>query len=197
MQVVGGVPSDDTDITLDLVASYLPDALAAAAKANYIESVRLDGVAYVNSGFYWTFSDLPITKDNSDDFLYELTLPHIPVGVGRNEGVATLQFKKNNHTSYTAIPLSINQVGYRTSLRKSSNKIYYWPEGQKLKIETPILLNQYTGTVRMISGGIGDLDSEINVPQDYFPQIAEYVSKNLILERNQPQDTANDGAENK
>jgi hypothetical protein len=193
-QIAGGIPTDDMEITPNLVASYLPDAIAAAAKASYIENIKIDGVGFVNNGFYATFSGLTITKDETDDFQYSLTLPEIPVGISRNEGIATLQFKKNGQTSYTGIPLSINQWGYRKGIRPIQNKITYLPEGRNVKIETTLPLNTYTGTVRMISGGTSDMNAEINVPAEWIPMMSEYILKSLMIEKNNPQDTANDGA---
>lgn len=192
--VHGGIPTDDSEITNNLVNSWLGDAIAAAAKANYVESIKLDGVAYVNNGFYSTFSGIVVTKDPTDDFQYAIDLPQMPIGIGRNEGIATLQFKKDGQASYTAIPLSVNQWGYRKGIRPIQNKITFLQEGSSVKIETTIPLNSFTATVRMISGGdSNDLNSDINVPQEWFPMMAEYIAKNLMIERNNPKDEANDG----
>lgn len=195
-QIYGGQPSDDSDITINLVNNWLGDAISTAAKANYLESIKIDGISYVNNSFYTTFTGLSITKDNTDDFLYNLTLPEIPLGIGKNEGVATLQFYAAGQTSYTAVPLSLNQVTYKSLIRKIPNKITYWPEGNVLRIESVLPLWTYTGRVKMISGGDStNLDSIINVPQEYFPMMVEYISKMLMMERAQPQDSANDGVD--
>ena len=193
-QVANVFPSDDFTITNNLVNSWLGDAIAAAAKASYTESIRMDGVAYLNNGFYTTFSGIAVSKDTTDDFQYTLQLPQLPVGIGANEGIASLKFKKSGQTSYDAVPLTINQVGISQGSRKIQNKIIYYQEGRDLKVRSTVILSAYTATVRMVSGGISsDLNSEINVPQEWFPMMVEYISKALRIENAQKADVANDG----
>lgn len=46
----------------------------------------------------------------------------------------------------------------------------------------------------MISAGDStDLNSELNVPSDYFPVMVEYIKQQLMFERSVPVDGANDG----
>lgn len=193
-QIYGDFWTDDAGITINLVNSWLPDAIGAAAKQNYVESIKLDGVAYVNNSFYSTFKDLPVTVDDSEEFCYSVELPQVPYGLGKNEGVSTLRFKKNGKISNPAIPLSINQWAYRSGMRKIPNAILYCPEGDVLKVESVLILTQYTANVTMVSPGLGtDMNSEIHVPEEYFIMITEYVGKMLMTERAQKQDTSNDG----
>ena len=77
-QVYGGQPTDDSEITPNLVNSFINDGIALAAKQNYIESIKMDGVAYVNNGFSTTFSGIAITSDTTNNLGYKLTLPQIP-----------------------------------------------------------------------------------------------------------------------
>lgn len=191
-QIYNGPASDDATITLELINLYLNDAIGFAVKENYKESIATDGVGYINNSFYATFKGIAITKN--DDGTYKLTLPQIPFGVGKNEGVATLQFKKDNEVSQTAIPLSLNQVGYAFNMRPVQDKILYWTENQYAYVKTTLPLYQFTATVRMISSGVStDLDATINVPDDYFGLIVEYIKKQVFFERQQPLDTNNDG----
>jgi hypothetical protein len=196
-QIYGGMPSDDAQITYSLVNLWMGDAIAVAAKQNYTESIKLDGVAYVNNSFYTTYKEIAITED--ENFVYRLTLPQIPVGIGANEGVATLQFKgEEGQVSLPAIALSQRQKAYYQSLRPIPNKILYYNEGKYIYAISTIELYRYTATVTMVSGGDStDLDSTINVPDDYFPVIVEYVKAQLLLEKAQPQDLSNDGVDNK
>lgn len=198
-QVYGGFPTDDAQISDNLVNSWLQDATAYAAKMCYADSVKLDGVAYVNNSFYATFSGLEITADDTINFGYKLTLPDIPPGLGRNEGIGTLQLKdENGFVSLPAIPLSLNQVGYADSMPPISNKILYWNEGKLLKMKSTLQLWDYEGIVRMVSAGDKtDLNSEINVPGDYFPFMVEYVQKQLQMMRRMPQDLVNEGNDTK
>ena len=126
--IYNGLPTDDATITIPVINLWINDGLAAAAKKNYAESLQIEGVAYINNSFYTTYKGLTITPDESQ--IWKFTLPQIPLGLGRNEGISTVQFKADGKVSFTAIPLSQNQVGYADTLRAVPNKIFYWNEGQ-------------------------------------------------------------------
>ena len=191
--VYGEQVSDDANITDNLVNQYLTDAIGIVAKTNYIDSIKLDGVAYVNNAFYTTFKNIAITED--EPLVYKIALPSFPIGIGRNEGIASLRFKDSDgHISLDAIPLNINQVSYSNSLPKAPNKVYYYNIGDEIFVETPIDLYNYTAIIRMISGSDSEsLSSVLNVPSEYLQQIIEYVSKLLMMSRQMPQDDKNDG----
>jgi hypothetical protein len=140
---------------------------------------------------------LEIAAETVDNVTYSVVLPVIPYGIGKNEGVATLQFVGDKKTSQTAIPLSMNQVAYIEQLRPIQNKIVYWIEGENIYIKSSIPLTSYRATVRMISGGDStDLTSTLIVPDDYVPFIVEYIRGQLAFERSRPIDTSNDGVDN-
>lgn len=197
--IYNGQPSDDSNITVGLVNNCLGDALAIAAKQNYVEAIKMDGVAYVNNSFYTTYSGIAITTDDTDNLCYKLTVPMIPLGLGKNEGISKIQFKDDNgFVSLTAIPLSANQTQYADSMKPIPNKILYWNEGQTVRFKSTLPMYEYTAIVRMVSGGDPtDLDSTINVPDDYFGAITEYIKAQLLLEKAQPADQSNDGTDNK
>jgi hypothetical protein len=198
MQIYGEKPTDDSEITDNLVNIYLNDAIGLAAKTCYKEAIQLDGVAYVNNGFYCTFSGLVISADDTDNLCYKLILPEIPTGIGRNEGMAELRIKDTNgFTSLPVIPVSINEWGYADSMRPIPNKILALQEGNLVRMKTSLILTGYTGTTKLISGGVSsDLNSELILPPDYFPIITQYIREQLILERSIPVDGTNDGQDN-
>lgn len=190
--IYNGLPTDDATITIPVINLWINDGLAAAAKKNYAESLQIEGIAYVNNSFYTTYKGLAITPDEFE--IWKFTLPQIPLGLGRNEGISTVQFKADGKVSFTAIPLSQNQVGYADTLRAVPNKIFYWNEGQTVYVKSAIQMNNYTATVRMVSGGnSSDLDSVLNIPDDYVADVIGYVVKFLMTERSQPLDLTNDG----
>jgi len=196
-QIYNGQPSDDSSITYNLVNQWLNDAIGLAAKKNYTDGIQMDGIAYVNNSFYTTFKDLTVELGNIDNVTYSIDLPQIPVALGKNEGIATLQFVKDKLASQTAIPLSINQVAYIDNLRPIQNKILYWTEGKNIYAKSLIPLTAYTANVRMVSGGDStDLNSTLIVPDDYVPMIVEYIKGQLAFERSRPIDTSNDGVDN-
>lgn len=194
-QVYNGQPPSDATITNNLVNKYINEALAISAKQNYIESLKLDGVAYVNNGFYTTFKGLAITEDEL--FLYKITLPQMPLGIGRSEGVSSLKFKIDaNEVSFPAIPLSEDQKGYYRSMRTVPNKLLYYQEGSNLFVISVISLIPYTAIVTMISGGDeNDLESELNIPAEWYPTMNDYILKQLLTERNIKKDLVSDGTE--
>jgi len=195
-QIYNGQPSDDSSITFNLVNQWLNDAIGVAAKKNYTDSIQMDGVAYVNNSFYTSYSSLTITQ--VDNTTFKFTLPQIPVALGKNEGIATLQFSNSKTpTSFGAVPLSMNQVGYQDTLRPIQNKVVYWPQGQEVYMSTGIPLTAYKANVRMVSGGdSSDLNSTLIIPDDYVPVMVEYIKAQLAFERSRPIDTSNDGVDN-
>lgn len=197
-QIYGGMPTDDAEITVNLISSYLDDAIGAAAKQNYIESIKLDGVSYVNNSFYSTFKGLSISSDSSENFLYSMVLPQVPVGLGKNEGISSIRFNKLGDVSKTAIPLSQNQWAYRDTFKRIPNKIVYCNDGDVVKFDTTIQLFTYTANVIMISAGLSsDLTATIHVPADYFSAIVSYVRDQLVFERKMVTEEVNDGKEQK
>lgn len=195
--IYGGAPSDDAQITIGLVNNILNDAIAAAAAANYNDSVKIQGVESVANSFYTTYSGIAVTAEGN--FIFKFELPDIPVGLGTNLGVASVRFSDGKLLSFDAIPLSINQVAYTRGRRQIPNKIPYWTEGKYGYVESPQYnLTNTTAVVRMISGGDStDLTSQINVPPDYFPIMDDYIIKKLAIHQAQPQDSQNDGVDNK
>ena len=196
-QIYNGQPSDDSNITYNLVNQWLNDAIGAVVKKNYTDNIQMDGVAYVNNSFYTTFTNIEINAESVDTVTYSIDLPIIPYALGRNEGVAMLQFVGDKKTSQTAIPLSMNQVAYIEQLRPIQNKILYWVEGKNIYVKSSIPLTQYKATLRLISGGDStDLNSTLIVPDDYMPMVIEYIKGQLAFEKSRPIDTSNDGVDN-
>lgn len=196
-QIYGDYIPQDSSITVNLVNTYLNDAVAVAAKQCYKEAIQMEAVGYVNNSFYSTFKNISVSKD--ENFLWRVTLPQIPVGIGKDEGVASLKFKSSDgKISLDCIPLSMNERGFYQGQRRIPNKTLYYSEGVYLYAISTILLTEYTATVTMISGGDStDLTSIINVPDDYFPVIVEYIKAQLGFERAQAKDQANDGTDTK
>lgn len=196
-QIYNGQPSDDSNITYGLVNQWLNDAIGVAAKKNYTDNIQMDGVSYINNSFYTTFKNLDIYAETVDNVTYRVDLPSIPVALGRDEGVATLQFVGDKKTSQTAIPLSMNQVAYQELLRPIQNKIAYWIEGNNIYVKSSIPLTSYKATLRMVSGGDStNLDSTLIVPDDYMPVVIEYIKAQLVFEKSRPIDSSNDGIDN-
>lgn len=195
-QLYNGFQTDDSTITDNLINSWIPDAVGLAARKNYTDNFQLEGIGFNNNSFYSKFKGLTITAD--ERFLWKATLPEIPVGIGATEGVSTVVFKDSRNTvSYPAVVLSENQVTIQRQMRPIPNKIMCYPEGGYLYIISSILMNNYTATITMISGGDAtDLDSVLNVPSDYYPLMVQYIQQQLMIERKNTPDNQNDGKDN-
>lgn len=193
-QIYNGQPSDDASITVGLVNNYLNDAIALAAQANYKNNLAIDGISYVNNSFYTIYKSLSVSQD--EQFLWKITLPEIPVGIGENLGVETLIFKdsESNQLSYPVVFITQNQKSFSRGMRQIPNKILAYMQGEFVYAESTLLLSAYTAQVTMISGGDStDLQSTLNVPPDYFPLMMQYLQSQLLLEKAQPVDSTNDG----
>jgi hypothetical protein len=194
-QVYGTQPSDDASITPNLVNQMINQGIGLMVKQNYRDAVQLDGVGYINNSFYTTFKGISVTQD--ENFVWKLTLPQVPFAIGKNEGISTLQFKDSQgEISRPVVWLSQDQVTYFQSLQTPPNKILASQQGTFVYVYSTLILNQYTATVTIISGGDStNLNSTLNVPDDYIPGIIDYVTKALMLSRQQIQDNANDGVD--
>lgn len=192
--IYGGQPSDDAEITVGLVNVWIEQGIAYASKKNYTDSLQLDGVAYINNSFYSTFKGLTIAKNENN--LYRLTLPQIPIGIGNDEGISTLELKDSwsKQISFPIIWLTQNQVAYQRGMRTVPNKILAYSQGEYVYIITPLDITDYTATVTMVSGGTStDLNSTLNIPSDYLPIVTDYLKTNLMFARSVPVDNVNDG----
>lgn len=191
-QIYGGYIPDDSEATFLLVNNWMTDGIGLAAQQCYKGNIAIDGIGYVNNGFYTTFRGVAITA--FEQYTYRITLPEIPVGIGRVEGTPQLRLVSGNNISLSCIPMSENQASFSQTMRPVQNKTLYKPEGKYLYLYSTLILSLYTANVTMISGGDAtNLDSELNVPPDYLPVIAEYIKQQLLVEQSRPRDTANDG----
>lgn len=192
--VYGEQPTDDSNITCNLVNAWIQDGIGLAVQQNWKDSIQMDGVSYLNNSFYTTFKALPLVP--YEQFTYQVTLPQIPFGLGKDEGIGSFTIVDSaNNISYDALPISQNQVAYYRMLPQITNKILYYSEGLFAYVISTLLLSTgFTARVKMASGGDStNLNSVLNVPDDFIPVIFEYCSKMLLAERLVPKDIANDG----
>lgn len=194
--IYGDQPASEANITVGLVNVWLNEGIAVAAKTNYSDNERIDGISYVNNSFYTTFKGLTATHD--EQFVWKVELPQIPLGIGYSEGISKLQFKDSDsgQISQTVIFLSQNQTTFAPNMQPIPNKLLAYSQGKYIYILSTIQLSQYTANATMISGGLStNLDGDINVPDDYLPVIVEFLKKQLMFERTVPQDRVNDGTD--
>lgn len=192
--IYGSQPSDDAEITVGLVNVWLDQAIGVAVQRSYMDALKIDGIAYVNNSFYTTYKSLAISSD--DLFIWKITLPQVPLGIGENMGVETLIIKDSDSSqlSYPVVFLTQKQRGFSRGMRPIPNKVLAYMEGEFIYLQSTLLLSQFTGQATMISGGnSSDLDSTLNVPADYVPIMVEYLKQQLMFQRQVPVDNVNDG----
>lgn len=196
-QFYGGFPTDDAQLTPNLVNTWVNEGVALAAKANYKDNQNVEGVGFTNDSFSTTFKNLTITPDGQEVGLFHTTLPEIPLGLGENEGLKRVRLTDKSETSAPVILISIRESDFLERLPKPDG-VFAWNEGNDLNFYSPeyTLLADYKAKVTMVSGGNGastNLDAPISVPDDYMPMVNDYVQKQLLIFRNGKIDTANDG----
>ena len=187
----GGIPSDDSNLTENEVNIYINQAIAYFAKQNYTESINLDGIENVNDAFYATFKGLTITKDNDTGY-YSATLPHPPVGLSRGYGISTVTFPVSTGLSKAPIPISPRELDYVDKITTPPSKIFYWAEGNKMRFKSYTNLNGKTASVRMIANAQTTLTDEMNLPDDLYPFVMDYILKVLNSRKATQPDIMND-----
>lgn len=196
--IYGGQPTVDANITINQVNLLLNPAFAYAAKLNYAENKKFDNIEYVNDSFYARFKGLAIVADHTENFTYEVVLPGIPAAIGANYGLSSVEIRNAaSEISQPAVFLNANEWARRNSHRRIKNKIFCCNDGSKVLLYSDLLLTRkdYTANVRMISAGSNDLETVVNIPDEYLQQIMAYVKQELVFEKSQPQDLANDGVD--
>lgn len=194
--IYGSQPPSEANITVGLVANYLNDAIAVAAKTNYTDNLKIEGIASVNNSFYTTFKSLPVAVD--EQFMWKVTLPQLPIGIGGIEGISKVILKdlSSPQLSYPVVLLTENQVSFQKGMRNIPDKLLGYPEGEYIYILSTLILTPYTAQVTMVSGGSStDLDSTLNIPNDYLASMTEYLLRILMVQKNQIQDVVSDGSD--
>lgn len=190
----GGVPNDDATLSEKEVNTYLSEAIAYIAKINYTDAIKLDGIESVADSFYATFKNLAITKDNDTGY-YSLDLPQVPLGLSRGYGISTVTFPTSTGLAKSPIPISVRELDYMDNLKQPPSKIFYWSEGKKLWFKSYTNLVGKLAIVRMVSSENSDMDSEVNVPQEYISDIIDLILNKLKIRKGTPEDSVNDGVD--
>jgi hypothetical protein len=190
----GGVPNDDATLSEKEVNTYISEAIAYIAKINYTDAIKLDGIESVADSFYATFKNLAITKDNDTGY-YSLDLPQVPLGLSRGYGISTVTFPTSTGLAKSPIPISVRELEYMDNLKQPPSKIFYWAEGKKLWFKSYTNLVGKFAIVRMVSSENSDMDSELNVPQEYISDIIDLILNKLKIRKGTPEDLVNDGVD--
>lgn len=190
--LAGGMPTDDFDISLELINTYISDAIAFAAKKAYAESIELDGIESLPDGFYTTFKNIEIKKDN-DLELYYCELPAAPYGIPRGHDITNVTVTGFTGGSQHALPIKAYELSLMEQQRFIPKRIYYYLDGKKMWMKAQYVLDGKRVRIRMASPANTGLDAELDVPLDMIGDIETYILQRLAPQATTPQDNSNDG----
>jgi len=125
-QIYGGYVSEDSSITPMLVNSWLNDAIALAAKTNYTDNLKLDGIGYVNNSFYTTsFPLIPLTANQKTYFRSMRPIPNKTLYYNEGEFVYVVtSLALNNYTASVTMVSGGDSSNLNSTLNVPSD---YWP----------------------------------------------------------------------
>lgn len=192
--ILGGFPSDDTEITQNLIDQHLNAAIGYAVKTNYKEEIQLNGIENVADAFYSQFAGISISKDNTTGW-YTATLPQQPVGVGAGWDISTFMLVTGSGAKIFAHPITPREVEFIYNTDKPCNEVFYWISGITANLHACQDITKYKANIRMISSQSSDPDSPMNIPDGYLPVVVDYVAKILGIQVNRPIDVSSDGVE--
>lgn len=192
--MLGGMPSDDTELTINLINQHLNAAIGYAAKTNYKEELQLNGIENVSDAFYTSFTNINISKDQSTGW-YNATLPQQPAGVGTGWDISNFMLTTGSGAKLFAHPISPREVEFLYNGKKPCNEIFYWVNRDTVSLHSGQDLTKYKANVRMISTQSSDLDSVVTIPDGYMPVVVKYLSEVLGVEVQRPVDSSSDGVE--
>jgi hypothetical protein len=192
----GGTPRDDSNLTEKEVNHYINQAIAYIAKVNYTDSIKIDGIETVSDSFYTTFKNLAVAKDNDTGYYYA-TLPQPPLGLSRGYGISSVTFPVNTGLAKAPVAVSPREIDYIDQIKYPPSKIFYWAEGNKLWMKSYTNLVGKFAIVRMISSENSDMTSELNVPAEHISDMINWIMNQLKVRKQMPEDTSNDGIDNK
>ncbi len=191
-QLSGGIPSQDTELTPNLVNLYLNSAIGFAVKSNYKEEVQINGIESVSDAFYATFPGITISYDDSLA-QYNATLPQQAVGVGAGWDISSFIVLTPSGKKIFAHPIKPTEEAFLYRNSKPCNEVFYWLNGSKAFLHSTQDITKSKAIVRMIVSQSTNLDAEITVPDSYMPVIIDYMAKTLGIMMNMPIDISNDG----
>lgn len=192
--MLGGMPSDDTELTQNLINQHLNAAIGYAAKINYKEEIQLNGIENVSDAFYHNFTNINITKDDVSGW-YNAQLPQQPAGVGVGWDISNFMLVTGSGVKLFAHPITAREVEFLYNSTKPCNEIFYWVDGSMANLHSCQDITKYKARVRMISTQSSDYASPLTVPDGYLPAIVEYLAKTLGVQLQRPIDISSDGVE--
>lgn len=190
----GGFVSDDTELTIPLINFYLNSAIGYAIKSSYKDEIQLNGAENVADGFYATFNNLNITKDNSTGW-YSISLPQQTVGVGVGWDISSFLMVKGSGAKLFGYPIAQKEIAFLYTNPKGCKDVYFWVVKDKMNIYSCDDITKYKGIVTMLVSQSTDMDSTISVPDGYMPLIIEYLIKTLGIMTNMTIDVSSDGVD--
>lgn len=193
-RLAGGDVSDDFSPKLDEINLWLNHGIAASAFKNYTDAVKIDGIEFVGEAFYISVKNLTISEDTTTGW-YFVTLPSSPYALPKGYDITMVAIQGNGKLSQSLLRTDAVRFDANKKLPQVPNKIYWWPEGNVLWMDSFTALQNDKLFIRMAGSAgstySGGLEDELRVPDDAIPFIVQYVMG--LFAQPVPQDNNNDG----
>lgn len=192
--VYNGIPTEDAGISRAYINQLINQGIATVIREFYSLSLKVDGVGEVPDGFYVSLSGFDIQKDPLTGYYY-FTLPQTPVSFPKDKGIGELFIINRSGARVEGIRISQREIPLIFMLPFVTNFVYFWVEGNTLRMWSKRDVTQENCYVRMVYSESSDLSSELNCPPDLVPDVVTYVVGLLTKEKAQPMNTSNEGVD--
>lgn len=180
-----GIPNDQSDITINEVDLYVNDAIATIINKQAIDEYNITGIISVPEGYITTYKLSSLLYDEVTGLYYSV-LPHPPLGLSGNSGVAGVYFGSNGKQSKPVLHVKPHEVDYFSSMPMPPNAAYYWIENSTIYIycNTDLTSNTDSLFIRMATNIQSSNSAILNVPPEAVELIFQAVINKLLPRKN-------------
>lgn len=196
-EVYAGFPSNVQRLDERFVLRKINETKAFLARKNAFENNNAEGVTYVDGAFLIQYTGLTLLADTVYTGLKSITLSAMPIGLPRSRSVTVFPPAATGGAKSAKFkPIAWGEIQLLNSLPSVPNTIFYAQVSEKLYFASKenALINAYATLNATIatSGGV-DMDSVVNLPDDYVAELKSTLLPQLRQMLFQPTDNLNDG----
>lgn len=171
-ELYGGIPSNDTSISLNFVLRLVNDKIAEAAVKSAFGTYNIDGVVASDDIFTLSYSALTLSTNTANGLKY-FTLPDSPVGLPSNRAFNIYPPNSRGGIQGSIFkPIARGEVTYVRSL-PGIKKVWHFVEGGRMYFvdNYNIMATYTTVNASIASSGANDLTAFLNLPDDQISAI--------------------------
>lgn len=192
--VYNGVPPDSAMITVNLVALYLNEGIALAAKQAFADSYQIDQVGDVPGAFYMTFSPFTLSHDANTGY-YSFGIPKMPLSLPEGKDISNVFIISGSKRKTECSRINTRDLQLMFEVPLDTSEVYYWTEGMTAFLWSKIDITGYTAYIRMPYAEGDSLDDAINCPPDMIPSVIDFTMKAMNIQIHNPNPTQNENIE--